>query len=195
MRRILPAVLLCVISFGTSISFAQQQGQTPQPGAQTPQGQQTPRPGGPARDIMQAAGLPSSVASQNVALVITITDSLTAEVQNKKSVTMLVADGRSCQIRSMGAGETVINIDARPVVQRDGRILLNLTLEYRPQLSDQQFQQAQQSANRLTTFSESLVLLVPDGKPIVASQSSDPRSERKVSVEVMATATEKFQLR
>ena len=36
-------------------------------------------------------------------------------------------------------------------------------------------------------FSESLNLLVADGKPIVASQSADPRSDRKVTIEVTAT--------
>ena len=36
-------------------------------------------------------------------------------------------------------------------------------------------------------FSESLALLVGDGKPVVASQSADPRSDRKVAIEVIAS--------
>ncbi len=114
----------------------------------------------------------------------TISDSLSADVQSKKTVTMLTSDGHSGQIRSSG-GEGLINIDARPSVQRDGRIFLQLTVEYRPELSPQQVQQS--GTSRLTMFTESLSLIVSDSKPVIASQSADPRSERKVSLEVTAT--------
>ena len=158
---------------------------SPAPGPQTvppaiapAPGQQTPRPGGQ----LPAPGGPP--AGQNVHINVTISDSLSADVQTKKSVTLLTVDGRSGQVRSSG-GEGVINIDARPLIQRDGRIYLQLTLEYRPELS---VQQAQQTGNsRLTMFSESLHLIVADGKPVIASQSADPRSDRKVSLEVTAT--------
>jgi hypothetical protein len=62
---------------------------------------------------------------------------------------------------------------------------VQLTIEYRPELSGQQMQQA---GNRSAAFfSESLALLVVDGKPVLASQSADPRGDRKVSVEVTAS--------
>jgi hypothetical protein len=44
-------------------------------------------------------------------------DSITAEVQAKKSVSLIVLDGRSGQIRSTG-GNSIINIDAAPTVGR-----------------------------------------------------------------------------
>jgi len=121
---------------------------------------------------------------QNVKLDVTITDSLSADQQTRKIVSMLVLDSRAGQVRSAG-GNGVINIDATPTILRDGRIYLRMTLEYQPELSAQQIQQA--GTSRLAIFNESLSLVVPDGKPTVASQSSDPRSDRKVAVEVIAT--------
>jgi hypothetical protein len=175
---------------GTAPPAVSQPTMAPTPPGTTAPAAQTPRPGTPPpgapRDILQVAGL--SYSGQNVMLSITITDALNADIQNKKSVMMLIADGRSGQIRSSGSGAAVINVDARPQTQRDGRIYLQLTVEYQPELSNQQAQQlAQQTGVRLTTFTESLSLIVGDGKPVLASQSADPRSDRKVSLEVTAT--------
>ena len=92
--------------------------------------------------------------------------------------------------RSTG-GNSIINIDAAPTVRPDGRIYLHLTLEYQPELSQQQNEQMKGTGpSRITMFSESLSLVVADGKPLVASQSADPRSERRVSVEITATIPE-----
>ena len=69
-------------------------------------------------------------------------------------------------------------------VRGDGRILVQLTIEYRPELTAQQTQQS--GSSRVAGFSESLSVVVTDGKPMVASQSADPKSDRKVSVEITA---------
>jgi hypothetical protein len=156
---------------------------TTAPPTMPPPGQQTPRPGSPPSFGPPPAN-PAFQAGQNVQLTVTISDSLSADVQNRKTVTMLTSDGHSGQIRSSST-EGLINIDARPSIVRDGRIFLQLTVEYRPELSPQQLQQS--GASRLTMFTESLSLMVSDAKPAIASQSADPRSERKVSLEVTAT--------
>ena len=154
------------------------QGQAiPPPGAQTPRPAQGQNPGLPAP--MQAPGQQSW---QNIKLEVTIADSLTADSSTRKAVSMLIADGRNGQVRSQGGVDGVINIDARPTVHRDGRIFLQLTMEYKPELPNQQT-----AGNpRLTTFSESLALMLQDGVAIVASESSDPRSDRKVTVTIRA---------
>jgi len=121
---------------------------------------------------------------QNVKLDVVISDSLVPDLQSKKAVSMLILDGLSGQVRS-SAGDGLINIDARPTVRPDGRIYLQITIEYRPELSGTQLQQA--GLNRTALFTESLALLVGDGKPVVASQSADPRSDRKVAIELIAT--------
>ena len=106
-----------------------------------------------------------------------------ADLQSKKSVSMLILDGLSGQVRS-SAGEGLINIDARPTIRPDGRIYVQLIIEYRPELTQQQLQQ---TGGRTALYSESLALLVTDGKPVMASQSADPRSDRRVSIEVTAS--------
>ena len=143
---------------------------------------QTPKPTLPP-GIAQTAGF-APANWQNLKIEVTIADSLAADVQQKKSVTMLVADGRSGQVRS-NSGDGIINVDARPQIQRDGRILLQITIEYRPNLTVQQQQQT--GASRQTAFSESLSLIVPDGKAVTASQSSDPGTDRKMTLDITTT--------
>jgi hypothetical protein len=171
------------------------QGQTPPPGqgrgqAPTPQppvvmGAQvtpTPPPGG-------APGVPANVPRpeapsswQNIRVDVTITDSLSAEQVQRKTISMLVLDNRNGQVRSMGQG--MINVDASPIVRPDGKIYLRMTMEYNPDINPQI---AQATNTRQTSFLESLSLVVNDGKPLLVSQAADPRSDRKVTVEVTAT--------
>jgi hypothetical protein len=146
----------------------------------------TPAPGGVAPSVRPEE--PSSW--QNIKVEVAITDTFSADVQARKTVSMLILDGRNGQVRSSG-GSGVLNVDAIPRLRSDGRIYLWLTLEYMPELTSQQGQLLAKEAGgptgRPTMFNESLSLIVVDGKPLVASQSADPRSERKVAVEVTAT--------
>jgi hypothetical protein len=119
---------------------------------------------------------------QNVRLDIKISD--TVNPDGGKTVTFVCTDRNSGQVRSQ-SGDGLINIDAKPTVRADGRIWVQLTIEYRPELTTQQTQQS--GSSRVAGFSESLSVVVVDGKPLVASQSADPRSDRKVSVEITAT--------
>lgn len=202
MRRI--TLALCSIPLLASSAFAQQapaaQATTAPPSAQgtlprattttppppatapamtPPSGQQAPRPGVPA-------GPPYEQSSwNNVKIDVTISDSLTSTIQQRKTVSLLTLDNRSGQIRSAGGSSGLINVDARPSIQRDGRIVLQLTVEYQPELSPEQLQQA--NVMRGTSLTESLYVVLVEGKPTLLSQSSDPRSDRKVSLEVTAT--------
>ncbi|HEX5070728.1 MAG TPA: hypothetical protein VFV78_10995 [Vicinamibacterales bacterium] len=137
----------------------------------------TPQPARPGE-----RGEPTPAASwQNVRLDVKISD--TVNPDGGKTVTFVCVDGHSGQVRSQ-SGDGLINIDARPTVRGDGRILVQLTIEYRPELTAQQTQQS--GSSRVAGFSESLSVVVTDGKPMVASQSADPKSDRKVSVEITA---------
>ena len=65
---------------------------------------------------------------------------------------------------------------------RDTRIQLNLTIEYMPELSQNP------TANvKPANINESLTVLVNDGKPTLLTQSADPATDRRVTVEVTAT--------
>jgi len=113
----------------------------------------------------------------------TIADSLSADVQIKKTISVLILDGRSGQVRSTSDG--IINIDASPMVRPDGKIYLRLTVEYRPEISAQQAQQT--GASRVSFFNQSLALLVSDGRSLIAAQAADPHGDRKLSIEVPAS--------
>jgi hypothetical protein len=96
---------------------------------------------------------------------------------------MMVVDNNSGQIRSQGPGNYVLNVDALPHVRPDGRIYVSLTLFYVPEPAANAAGQARSPA----TLNEALSIIVADGKPMTISQSADPRGDRKVTVEVMAT--------
>jgi hypothetical protein len=165
-----------------SINFEPQSGPTPAQGAPrpggTPQGQQAER-----GQLAPAAAQPTSW--QNVRLEIKISDTLNSgSPETAKVVSMLILDGRSGQVRST-SDSGVINVDARPTIRPDGRIYLQLGFEYRPELTTQQAQQT--GTSRIAMYNETLNLVVVDGKSILASQSADPRSDRKVVIEITAT--------
>src|SRR5262245_11394062 len=98
---------------------AVQQAGLPPPSVSTPQAtpppsrNQTPAP--PGVPMMPPGG-----NWRNVKLDITISDSIVADTQTKKVISMMVADGRGGQIRS-SSSEGLINIDARPMINSDGR--------------------------------------------------------------------------
>ena len=70
-----------------------------------------------------------------------------------------------------------MNVDANASASSDStRIQLQVTIEYSPDRSA-----------TTTTLNESVTLVLAPGKTTLASQSADPGSERKVTVEVTAT--------
>ncbi len=176
----------------TPVAPSIQQGQQPptapvaqgQPGQQGGRGRggmaPTPAPSQPepARGGRGAAFEERS--SQNVRVELSLTDTLTAESSTKKTVTMLIADGQGGSIRSAANSGIQLNVDAGPRVRADGRIYLTLSIQYLPDVPT--------SASRTpANLIESLSVIVTDGKPLLVSQSADPKSDRKVTVEVTTT--------
>jgi hypothetical protein len=86
-------------------------------------------------------------------------------------------------MRSPTEGDVTLDVDARPMIQHDGRIALDLTFVYTPQRSPD----AGTAAAHSTNIMEQMSTYLTDGKPLVVSQSADPRGDRKVTVEVTAT--------
>lgn len=170
MRR-LSAVLL--FSALLAASTGAQQPQAARPGQQQAQEVQPARPGG-------AAPLQS-----NIKLDITFIDTLGGDTPTRKTVSLLTygsGNQRQGRIRAVGArGQGYINIDAMPTLSPAGDgVYLNLSIEYLPELPAE-------STARLGAISQSVTVALPSGKPIVVSQSADPGTSRKVTVEVMAT--------
>jgi hypothetical protein len=124
-----------------------------------------------------------SASLQNVRIEVTLTDSLPGDASGKKSVSMIVVDDNSGAIRSQGPNSGIqLNVDAEPHIRPDGKIYLSLAIFYVPDA-------VVSGSSRVAgaTLNESVSVIVNDGKPMVVSQSADPRGDRKVTVEVMAT--------
>ena len=123
-------------------------------------------------------------SKQNIKIDITFADTLAGDTPVRKTMTVLVAENRGGKIRSTGLHQGVINIDAMPSMAGD-RILLHLTIEYMPDLTAQG--QPPQNSSRIGMLTQSLSVLIENGKPTVVTQSADPTSARRVTVEVTAT--------
>lgn len=143
----------------------------------------------------------------NVKLDLTITDTYTG-TPVKKTVSLLVLNGSSGMIRTwnrLASGSNVgLNIDAAAMIHQGGLITVRVTFEYSPaqgaslppgggtreqldatikQLSERGLSPTSQPAE----LHESISVILQDGKPLLVSQSADPTTDRKVTVELMAT--------
>jgi hypothetical protein len=199
-------VLTCLLGLATPLAVQQtpppaaptmapapsrqgQQGQGQgQQGQQTPQGRGarggTPPPtAAPEAPTKLSAVHFDSPSLQNIRIEVSMTDTLPTEGPQKKTVTMMVVDNNSGQIRSMGPGNYSLSVDASPHLRPDNKIYLALTIFYVPEPSGQPGQQVRTPAN----LNEAVSVILADGKPMMISQSADPRGDRRVTVEVTAT--------
>jgi hypothetical protein len=131
----------------------------------------------------------------NVRVELTITDQREGEASLKKTVTVVTGDGLGGLVRSSGTypriqGDVPLNVDTEPMILPDGKIRLRVNLQY--DLPGETLAAAQPDANRSptpfrTSLHETLALILESGKPMIATQSADPVSNRQVTVEVKAT--------
>ena len=119
---------------------------------------------------------------QNIKVDLALTDTASADSSTKRTITMILVDGAGGQIRSTGTSGTSLNVDAQPHVRPDGKIWLNFSLQYYPAVESNA-----NSARQPAILNESMTVVLVDGKPMLVSQSADPRGDRRVSVEVTAT--------
>jgi hypothetical protein len=87
--------------------------------------------------------------------------------------------------RAPGQGAQ-FNVDAKPILTQD-RIRLDLSISYDAPDTPQPGTASTTEKPWTTTLQESMGVIVENGKPTVISQSADPRTDRKVTVEVKAT--------
>jgi hypothetical protein len=121
----------------------------------------------------------------NIKLDLTITDQTGPGDPLKKVVTMVVADRGMGSIRSLGSvrtqGRVQINVDARPHILQSGAIRLSLGLEYNPRTL------GNDAPTEWSSLNEQITVVMAAGKPLIVSQAADPASDRRISVEVLAT--------
>jgi hypothetical protein len=112
-----------------------------------------------------------ALAATNVRVELTLTEDGEGAAA-PKTVSMLVTNGELGRIRS-GVGGVSLNVDARPTILDDGRVRVTLTIEYAP--------------GNLLPMSQSMTTVLTSGKPLVVSQSADPKGTRRVQAELTAT--------
>jgi hypothetical protein len=129
----------------------------------------------------------------NIRVDIVVTEEGGSDPPLRKTATVITTDRRPAAVRAQGEAEnrsapdrfpgvpnrmaTYAKADVRPWIERDGRIRTLITVEYLSPTS--------QMGGRGTQLQ--LEPLLESGKPLMASQSTDPSSDRKVSIEVTAT--------
>ena len=160
------------------------------PQARTPEPQRASPP--PPATLMRREGQPV-----NVKVEFTLTDQRTGGAAPvKRTVSMVVADGRTGQIRSVSevigisGGNVPLNIDASPDLLTDGKIRLGFNLQYDWPAPLEQTDRGGALARGTVTktaMHDSATLIVESGKSMVAAQSADPIGDRQVMVEVKAT--------
>jgi hypothetical protein len=180
-RKSVFAILLLAIASGASA-------QTPKPAPPAP----TPTAQPEAKvDVNRAAfEAVRKVRGRdlNVQVEITISDQTGSAAPAKKVVSLLAADQTMGQVRAnaranranVGFVGTGLNVDARPTILDNERVLLELTLRYQPLHESP-------TAQEPTNLDESLTVILQSGKSLMISQAADPISDRKMTVEVKAT--------
>ena len=129
------------------------------------------------------------VPGPNVRIELTLTDQQTGAPTTSKTVILTTSNRQWGRIRSQITsriyGGAPLNVDARPTVTPDGRISVELTIEY----SQGRNSEVEANSDKIVQVSinESLTALLEDSKPLVVTQSADPISDRKVTVQVKAT--------
>ena len=126
----------------------------------------------------------------NLRLEFTVTDQIGAAPPVKKTITMNVADGESGRIRTnaevfrKNTAPTVVplSVDASPEIEGT-RIRLRASLEYQL-LKDAP--EPELPAGK-TSITQSVTAILNDGVSTILSQSADPLTDRKVTLEVKAT--------
>jgi hypothetical protein len=100
-----------------------------------------------------------------------------AEATARKTVTLTLADKQEGSVRSMDRGpgaQGSLNIDARPVVQTNGKVLTRIGLEF-------------QSGSEVPFVQVRAHPLLESGKALRISRAISPKGDRSVTVEVTAT--------
>jgi hypothetical protein len=193
MSRVI-AVALTLAALTTNVSISAAQNQPPAPAAQPatkPKPAPAPAPGTepPAFDLLAQNAPRPSAQLANIRVELTITDQRGTAPAAAKTVSMLLADRFNGRVRTsgnvkVGAGfqPITLNVDAQPEILRDGRIRVQVSLEYRAHNAESGPPEDAPPGGLVEQFS----VILEDGKSMLITQSADPATDRKVRVEMKA---------
>lgn len=184
MARTLKIVMMMLLAAAPALAQTKPNPPVPQ-GSETRSADQKPADAA----ARAAAQPPRPEPTVNIRVELTITDQRGTAAPLTKTITMTIMDTASSRIRTGGDVRTplgfrpvTLNVDAIPRLHRDGKIRLEMTIEYRPTAAETDTEQSS-----TPTINESFSVLLEDGKSLVISQSADPATDRKVKVEAKAT--------
>jgi hypothetical protein len=166
---------------------------TPRPEAQRPAPAQPREAPSPAAQQPASPPAPRRDAQPiNVKVDVTITDQRGGAAPIKRTVSVVVADGYSGMIRSqsevMQVGPVPLNIDVDPMLLDNGKVRVKINLQYDwPAPIDTPGAPPARGTVIKTGLHDTVVLILENGKPMIAAQSADPIGDRQVAVEVKAT--------
>ena len=157
----------------------------PAPGVQQPQKPPTP---GTAVAPQPAA---QQTVWQNIKLDLVLTDNYTG-TPVKKTVTMIMSSGRSGLIRTtnqVGGYDVELNVDAQAETRNNPgsgpiQIYTRITVQYMPAPTPET---SSRGPSKPSGLHQSISFELVDVKPMLVSQSADPVTDRKVTLEVTAT--------
>ena len=148
---------------------------TPAPAPATPQAPPAPAPYLPVPVTIDP--MPGQLV--NIQIDITLMVEGGSEGGARKVLTLTLADRQEGSVRSTDrnpgvAGAATLNLDARPIVQPNGRVLTRIGLEF-------------QSGNDVPFVQVRAQPLLESGKALRISRAVSPKGDRAVTVEVTAT--------
>ncbi len=163
------------------------------PPAPTPGAAPPPPPAAPPPPAVPPALMTPPGKQVNVQLEFTITDQTGSGAADKKTVSMIAADGTMGRVRSYAGAHSPksggppvpvsLNVDARPRILSGDGVQIELTIEYRPLPAASQTNPEPEASQ----LNQSMTVILQNGRPLVVSQAADPVTDRKIVVEAKAT--------
>lgn len=158
--------------------------------AQQPAAPDTPRSAVPTSAPAPKASVPSpdpSAGGQsvNIRLDVSVSDQREGAVAQPKTLMVILADKAMGQTRAAFEDRT-IKVDARPTIV-EGLIRVSVTVNSAEPPRLMLVGEPGQQPDPLLNWTNSFALLLPSGKPMVALETTDPVTKRKMSIEVKAT--------
>ena len=151
------------------------QAPSPQPSSRSPQAMCVPPDCDPA-----AGGQPV-----NVRVDVLLTEQTEKGAGQPQSVTVILADRALGQTRAAFADRTIL-VDARPTIVLD---LVRISVTIKSEEPPRNFAPGDtlKGPDRFLNWTNSFTVLLQSGKPMVALETADPVTKRKMSIEVKAT--------
>ena len=169
--------LVAFIAVVLSVSALAQQPAPPKPPAAPPapaaaKPPEPPRPPNPDTDPLKGQRV-------NIRLDVSVTDQGEGAATQPKTLMVMLADRATGRTRGAFQDRS-ISVDATPIIV-DGRIRLDLTVQSRGDAGPGK------TMDNTLFWQNSFALLLDSGKPMLAFETLDPATKRKLSIEVKAT--------